>query len=269
MSCSCRPAHSFVSRKVCTLSSRPLPAFHRRRDFHIATRNPAPSSDDIRWPKSSNPSPYEIFGLPPSASASEIKKRYYQLARIYHPDSRAASAEAEQERLHRFRQVVQANELLSAARSRRMYDKDGYGWDDLNVNDIMNDPVHWRGNYEGRYQSARSTCRTSDDHFESFFDGNTRAQPYYTSNANFAGGIIVIMVLAGVVQLSRIQNETHKASEKRRVAHEQASLNLRDARTNAKISGRDDMIETFQQRRGVYVRGYDEMENLWNSRRRR
>jgi len=265
-----RPAHGLFTLKACTLSNRPLLAFHRRRHFHTATGNATPSSDDIRWPKSSNPSPYEIFGLPPSASASEVKKRYYQLARIYHPDSRAPSAEAEQERLHRFRQVVQANELLSAARTRRMYDKDGYGWGDFNVNDIMSDPVHWQGNYEGRYQSARSTRRTSDDHFESFFNGNARAQPYYTSNANFAGGIIVIVVLAGVVQLSRIQSETEKASEKRRVVHEQASLNLRDARTNAKTSGRDDMIETFQQRRGVYIAEHnDELENLWKSRRRR
>jgi hypothetical protein len=116
----------------------------------------------------------------------------------------------------------------------------------MDVNDIMGDPVHWRGNYEGRFRATGSHRRTSDG---DYFAGNQRAQPYYTSNGNFAGGIIVIMVLAGVLQLSHIQRTTQKSLEKRRVVHEQASLNLRDARASAK--GRKDMIDAFQLRRDV------------------
>src|SRR5438045_1161770 len=84
------------------------------RKFHVSSANHS------EWPKEPNPTPYEILGLPPTASSTEIKKRYYQLAQKYHPDSRFRSGEAEQERLQRFRQVVQANELISAARTRRM-----------------------------------------------------------------------------------------------------------------------------------------------------
>ena len=29
---------------------------------------------------------YEVLGVPPSATSSEIKKKYYKLALTYHPD---------------------------------------------------------------------------------------------------------------------------------------------------------------------------------------
>ena len=186
-----------VSRHHCIQSVRPCVRKFHPTTFNRSTTN---SSDDIRWPKVPNPTPYEVLGLPPTASYVEIKKRYYQLAKKYHPDSRVGSAEAEQERLQRFRQVVQANELLSTARTRRIYEKEGSGWRDMDVNDIMGDPAHWKGNYEGRFRSSTTTReRTPGGTFDGFFDGNNRAQPYYTSNTNFAGGIIVIMVLLGVI----------------------------------------------------------------------
>ena len=118
----------------------------------------------------------------------------------------------------------------------------------MNVNDIMGDPIHWRGNFEGRFRARRPEERENWN--EGFFDGN-KAQPYYTSNADFAGGIIVIMVLAGILQMSHIQKTTQQAFERGRAVHERASLNLRDARGHAKTSGRRDMIEAFQQRRDV------------------
>ena len=240
------------------------------RKFHGAAINRSSStSEDLRWPKAHNPTPYEILGLPPSASPTEIKKRYYELARKYHPDTRTGSSEAEQERLQRFRQIVQANEVLSAARTRRIYDKDGFGWGNMDMNDIMGDPAHWKGNYEGRFKATRTTrARTSEGPFDGFFDGNNRAVPYYTSNANFAGGIIVIMVLVAVLQFSHVQRSAERAINERRAVHAEASLNLRDARSNARNTGRRNMIESFQQRRDVKNGIYndDEMGTLISRR---
>ena len=120
------------------------------------------------------------------------------------------------------------------------------------MNDIMGDPAHWKGSYEGRFRSSGTTRgQTPEGTFDGFFDRNNRAQPYYTSNANFAGGIIVIMVLVGVLQFSHVHNSAQRAMNKRRAVHAQASLNLRDARTHARSSGRRDMIDAFQQRRDV------------------
>lgn len=234
-----------LSSHSCCLSFRPLPPTLFSRSYSSS------DSHNFRWPTRANPTPYEIFNLPPTATPQEIKRRYYQLVKKYHPDSHSSSTEAYQERLARFRQVVQANELLSSARRRRMYDRTGYDGRDVNVNDIMNDPCHWQGNYEGRFRSNGTTFRQrSDGKFEGYFDGN-KAQPYYTSNANIAGGIIVTMVLVGVLQFSSVQNSAQRAVERKRVVHERAALNLREARSNARSSGRRDMIEAFRQRREV------------------
>ena len=235
-----------VCHRLYPLVCRPPRESHATYATHSSA-----SSDDIPWPKSPNPTPYEVFGLPPTASSTEIKKRYFELVRRYHPDSPLGSHEASQQRLERFREVVRANELLSSAKGRRVYDKDGFGWSDMNVNDIMGDPAHWQGKYEGKFWTPRNAGHSYEESFNGgAFDGK-RAQPYYTSNANFAGAILVIMVLAAVVQVSHIQTRTQRASDRRWARHEQVSMNLRHARNHARKSGRKDMIEAFQLRRDV------------------
>ncbi|KAI0305584.1 hypothetical protein B0F90DRAFT_1923992 [Multifurca ochricompacta] len=42
------------------------------------------------YPSHANPTPHQIFHLPPTASQKEVKARYYELVRIYHPDSPVA-----------------------------------------------------------------------------------------------------------------------------------------------------------------------------------
>jgi DnaJ domain len=39
------------------------------------------------FPEHRNPTPYEIFHLPPTCTQSEIKARFYELVRYHHPDS--------------------------------------------------------------------------------------------------------------------------------------------------------------------------------------
>ncbi|KAI5123967.1 hypothetical protein M0805_006379 [Coniferiporia weirii] len=39
------------------------------------------------FPSSPEPTPYQIFHLLPDASPADVKHRYYELVRIYHPDS--------------------------------------------------------------------------------------------------------------------------------------------------------------------------------------
>lgn len=61
---------------------------------------------------------YATLGVPPSASAADIKKAYRKLARRYHPDvSREPDAEA------RFKEVAEAHEALHDAEHRQAYDE--------------------------------------------------------------------------------------------------------------------------------------------------
>jgi DnaJ-class molecular chaperone len=68
---------------------------------------------------------YEILGVSKDADAKEIKAAYRKLARKYHPDvNKDPSAEA------RFKEINEANEVLSDPAKRRKYDELGPGWED-------------------------------------------------------------------------------------------------------------------------------------------
>jgi molecular chaperone DnaJ len=64
---------------------------------------------------------YEVLGVGHSAEQSEIKRAFRRLARELHPDvSDAADAE------ERFREVVEAYEVLSKSETRELYDRFGH-----------------------------------------------------------------------------------------------------------------------------------------------
>ena len=66
---------------------------------------------------------YEILGVPRNADAETIKKAYRKLARQYHPDiNKTSGAEAQ------FKEISEANEVLSDPGKRKRYDALGASW---------------------------------------------------------------------------------------------------------------------------------------------
>jgi molecular chaperone DnaJ len=63
--------------------------------------------------------PYSVLGVDKKASAAEIKKAYRKLARQHHPDRNPDDAKAEA----RFKEVSEANDLLSDPEKRAAYDR--------------------------------------------------------------------------------------------------------------------------------------------------
>ena len=64
---------------------------------------------------------YELLGIARDASADDVKRAFRRLAREVHPDvSDAPNAE------HRFREVVEAYEVLSNSERRELYDRFGH-----------------------------------------------------------------------------------------------------------------------------------------------
>src|SRR3954453_12037821 len=65
--------------------------------------------------------PYKVLGVDKKASADEIKKAYRKLARQYHPDGNSGDKAAGE----RFKEVQQANDILSDPEKRKQYDSGG------------------------------------------------------------------------------------------------------------------------------------------------
>lgn len=101
---------------------------------------------------------YVILGAPRNASESDIKKAYYKLALLWHPDkNRDNQVEAEE----KFKEISEAYEVLSDKQKRVMYDR--YGREGLRngTSGFNHDP----------YRAHRFAFRDPFDVFREFFGG--------------------------------------------------------------------------------------------------
>ena len=102
---------------------------------------------------------YGVLGVIKSASADEIKKAYRKLARKYHPDLNPNDKEAEL----KFKQVNEANEVLSNDENRKKYDKYGEHWQHGEAYEEAQKQQH---------QSQQQRQYTDYSTFEGFGDGD-------------------------------------------------------------------------------------------------
>lgn len=68
---------------------------------------------------------YQVLGVPRTATQAEIKKAFRKLARQHHPDRNQGDKAAEQ----KFKDLNEANEVLSDPEKRKLYDELGANWE--------------------------------------------------------------------------------------------------------------------------------------------
>ncbi|MFL5755238.1 MAG: DnaJ C-terminal domain-containing protein [Chloroflexota bacterium] len=98
---------------------------------------------------------YQILGVPRTASQAEIKKAFRKLARQHHPDRNPGDKSAEK----RFKDINEANAVLSDAEKRKQYDTLGANWDQFRRAGGGADPFANGGPFAG-YASQSATGRS-------------------------------------------------------------------------------------------------------------
>ena len=107
---------------------------------------------------------YATLGVSRDASTADIKKAFRKLARKYHPDVASDKPAAET----KFKEINEANEVLSDPEKRQKYDELGADWDQVR-------PGHpGRGPFAGQDVDFNFGGTGFSDFFEQFFSGASR-----------------------------------------------------------------------------------------------
>lgn len=107
---------------------------------------------------------YKVLGVNKAATSAEIKKAYHKLAMQYHPDKTKGDRVAEE----KFKEINEANKVLSDADKRKKYDRLGADWKQYNEAGEKSEGFDW-----SKYASDHSnqTQRMRPEDFDAMFTG--------------------------------------------------------------------------------------------------
>ena len=108
---------------------------------------------------------YEVLGLQKGATDDEIKKAYRKLAKQYHPDLNPDNPEAEA----KFKEINEANDVLSDPQKRAKYDQFGHAGVDPSYGGGAGGFGGGFGGFSGGFSSADGI--DLGDIFDSIFGG--------------------------------------------------------------------------------------------------
>src|SRR6476469_10096798 len=111
---------------------------------------------------------YAVLGVPKTASQAEIKKAVRKLARQHHPDAKPGDTAAER----KFKEINDANEVLSDPAKRQQYDQLGANWEAISQARAAGGngtPFDGFGGGNVRYEFRTADAGEFSDFFRVFF----------------------------------------------------------------------------------------------------
>lgn len=125
---------------------------------------------------------YQVLGVSKKASQEEIKKAFRKLAVKYHPDKNQGGKSSEE----KFKEITEANEVLSDPAKRKQYDLLGVNWKQYEHSGYNPGNASGRGRQRShRNSSDYTTSSEFSDFFESFFGRGRSQQGSDFENADF------------------------------------------------------------------------------------
>lgn len=116
---------------------------------------------------------YKRLGVSKNATEADIKKAYRKLARKYHPDLNPNDKEAE----NKFKEINEANEVLSNPEKRKKYDQYGKEWQySEQFESAKQSQNQYKSTDKQQQQHEGFSESNFSDFFESMFGGTDRRE---------------------------------------------------------------------------------------------
>ncbi|KAL2131480.1 hypothetical protein VTI74DRAFT_4968 [Chaetomium olivicolor] len=256
----CRPLRPPTAYRLPSKRLAPRRLYASVHDVRTGQQRNAQASDYPRWPTSANPTPYEIFGLARNAPYS--KARYFQLAKLYHPDRQLHTSDdgiPRLTKLERYRLVVAANEILSNPQKKRMYDLYGFGWE----NKADSQARHREVDRAWRHEPGNPSMNATWEDWERWYqkqngkgDGE-KQELVFTSNIGFMAIISIFLIIGTWSQMTRAGTNSVSLLEMRDERHAAISKELRERQSRKMGLDREGRVESFLRQRELERWAYD------------
>lgn len=148
---------------------------------------------------------YKVLGVPKTADDSDIKSSYRKLARKYHPDLNHDNKEAEK----KFKEINEANEVLSDPLKRKKYDKYGQDWQHADEIEKMQQNRSQSSKRQGQPFGSGSFGGDSGEDFSEFFSSMFGGESDRRSKRNkFRGDDIHATLQLKLTDVYKTQKQT-------------------------------------------------------------